>query len=931
MAYGTKYRFTFDSEQGSPFQILIKKNGYSGSVYDRAVGGSPVLRRDKSGCICGTSLEIPAECAVDNEFEEFKTSTPFTFLVELYGGTGYATLIWTGYVTPELMDAPDIAPPYDVQVSCTDGLGELKYTNFPANGVNNLSGHLAYLLGLTNLNLQLDLVNDIYHGSIDPEDLLLNTNVNLDFLAGESCYDVLQYILNSLHLTITQYAGMWLLFKETGAPIISRAGSNPYIQSHVEGSSTVTAITVWPYGSMSTHPAGWWPVGHISHSNEPPRKRMVLTCDNHYPSNLLSETWTAVSGGVDSGDYWTLATSGDGMKQIHYFLNDISEKLILSIKVRNVGAGADAGKLSVKVKAIGTSYAGSQTYYLANGSYGRRNVSTDFSWSASDTSCLIDVQAPASTDTDADYVTIGIVLPIYRNSARDYFYANDLEITVSNGDGVYEQRIYGVSLAKYEQFQGVRNTVDINNGARGDASDADLCFSSITGGNNYVGVQELQEGILMDANSATVTTWYSSAFSSGMDYLSLMSRDYALSIVSARTRKRGTLNVPTEHAIIPVAFQDDYDSTGYFVETFSWSLFNDELEVDMISLPATSLTVSGETYSEDDPTNATGHTQADSTSSGGGGGGGGTGTVTSVGVSVPTGMTVSGSPVTTSGVITLGLESGVTLHGHSNKGVLDTITAEETQNWDTAYQQAHTHSNMSVLDGITAAKVAQWDAASGGVGPDSLGIPVPVVTILGEDGNYPATINVWHPLLSYSTEAEAVLMTRGRKTKSKHGTAQAEYSNIHLVRKGWTVARSWTGSRNFSISPQQGAYVASTALEYVARYIARYYTYISGKTRAQMAAMSYASWQSYGAAIFGWERASATSAHRYRKLFGIAVRIPNPAFDSVVIGHMDLTEHCQGIVDSSGNTIPRYLYSAVAPILVHITVDSGMKLGFEVK
>lgn len=39
-------------------------------------------------------------------------------------------------------------------------------------------------------------------------------------------------------------------------------------------------------------------------------------------------------------------------------------------------------------------------------------------------------------------------------------------------------------------------------------------------------------------------------------------------------------------------------------------------------------------------------------------GGGGSGTVTSVGVSVPTGLTVSGSPVTTSGTIAIGLDTG---------------------------------------------------------------------------------------------------------------------------------------------------------------------------------------------------------------------------------------------------------------------------------
>lgn len=59
-------------------------------------------------------------------------------------------------------------------------------------------------------------------------------------------------------------------------------------------------------------------------------------------------------------------------------------------------------------------------------------------------------------------------------------------------------------------------------------------------------------------------------------------------------------------------------------------------------------------------------------SSGGGGGGGGT--VTSVGISVPTGLSVSNTPVTASGTIAITLTSGYSIP----------TTASQT-NWDTAY------------------------------------------------------------------------------------------------------------------------------------------------------------------------------------------------------------------------------------------------------
>jgi hypothetical protein len=61
---------------------------------------------------------------------------------------------------------------------------------------------------------------------------------------------------------------------------------------------------------------------------------------------------------------------------------------------------------------------------------------------------------------------------------------------------------------------------------------------------------------------------------------------------------------------------------------------------------------------------------------GGGGGGGGSGTVTSVGLVAPTGFSVSGSPVTTSGDITLAFASGYSLPTTASQG-----------NWDTAFTE----------------------------------------------------------------------------------------------------------------------------------------------------------------------------------------------------------------------------------------------------
>lgn len=626
MAYNTKYQFAFVSVQGTQFRIDILQDGYSGPVLKRALGGTPVLRRDRSENICGTSLEFPAECLVDNEYEEFKTPVPFLYKVNLQGimpSTGRPVAIWSGFVTPELMSAPDIAPRYDVTISCTDGLGELKYAQYTGTpGYPSLRNHLDQILTNTGLDLAIRHVNDLVHGDLDAGDLLDGTFINLDHLKGKTCYDVLQYILVSLHAEITQSSNEWLIFKETGMTIST--GDSPAITSAFRDGYEAP-IPILPYGSMSDHPSGWWPVGHMSHSNIPARRRIVLTSDNHYaPDIMVGVPWVAVGSGVDSGDYWTFAAAGDGAKKSLSFDAALSQKLLLTIKVRNVGSGSDAGKMSVIIKAGGTGYWGTGTMYLTN-AHGRRRIpESDFSWDSAVNACSIEVQAPDASDGDSDYVEVGIVIPAFRNTPRDYFYIHSLEITVSNEDGLYEQRVYGMTLMKYEQFAGFWKTVDINNSARGEAPDVQLGFVNVSGSNNFDGLQELMYAVPMDTDYAKVATWSSSIFSD-LDYLSLMARDYALSVGLARTQERGRLNVPLGYMSIPVIFRDDHDNSLYIIDTFSWSLYDDELEVVMKSLPGSSLTVSDEFVEEGQSTNGTGHQQAQASSSGGGGGGGGGG------------------------------------------------------------------------------------------------------------------------------------------------------------------------------------------------------------------------------------------------------------------------------------------------------------------
>jgi len=67
--------------------------------------------------------------------------------------------------------------------------------------------------------------------------------------------------------------------------------------------------------------------------------------------------------------------------------------------------------------------------------------------------------------------------------------------------------------------------------------------------------------------------------------------------------------------------------------------------------------------------------------SGGGGGGGGTGTVTSVDMSVPTGLSVSGNPITTAGTLAVTYTAGYAIPTTTKQGQWDTAYADRLK-WD---------------------------------------------------------------------------------------------------------------------------------------------------------------------------------------------------------------------------------------------------------
>ena len=284
-----------------------------------------------------------------------------------------------------------------------------------------------------------------------------------------------------------------------------------------------------------------------------------------------------------------------------------------------------------------------------------------------------------------------------------------------------------------------------------------------------------------------------------------------------------------------------------------------------------------------------------------GGSSGSSGTVTSVGMSVPTGFSISPATITTSGKFILSFASGYSLP----------LTSKQ-YNWDSAYNAMHSHSNKTVLDSITSDKITAWDeAASGSSTSVSERYCVPRLTMISGviDGTMTKTLKVEHPY--YGTgKGEVILMVHSKKNGGRPAQT-ASYSKYtgRRSKKGWCEARGVGDTPFTQVSGSIDAYNA------LPLFILQHYVRRNGYTTSTM---TMESWRKLAHAAkntyegFDGDRSdiNTTVVHSVKhKRFGIAIRWENPEFNALVDSSRTLSAHTMMIEGKK-----RYLYSAVAPI-----------------
>ena len=593
MAYSIKYLFKFESAAGTTREIRVLKDGYSGDVIQRPLGRAPMLKKQQNGPVHGTSLEFYAECNVDREFIEFYTSNPKDYRVDLYAGS---TLLWQGYITPELYSEPDIAPPYDVQVVATDGVGELKLYDYATQGTVTLRTLLSGLLSRTGLGTDIYLISSLKPGSAGAGSLLEKT-INLDYMAGRTCYEVLTYILDTLHATITWRKGAWILTRETNVTFTN--GKVRYFNT--AGNSALLTDSVQALGKMRVNPV--WPVGQLSTVIDPAKNKVTVQAPWHTVTCLQNPEMTSDTAWAkyNSAAYNT-GTGGyyfpyplSGTPQLRQQVSMAGIRVPLTLSVRATAATAAAGQGAPAEIGVALIYTvGGTSYHL------RKETDGGLEWLAgSDVpsgaipprGAPVDfTQALAMWDAgriEAEELKIENIPAFMQNGA---FPAGTLTVYILG----YCATVYGAYLDVVLP-KGYQDILRLDNGARGEGSTVEIAIGRETADNAYYAA--FLQGLLLDSGNL-ITSFSDANFTTGMDYLAFIARDYALSVALPRAKVTGTVFLESSVQIPPLVFTKGL--LDYWLETFAWNLYEDELEIEARTLPSASLTVESETILESD-------------------------------------------------------------------------------------------------------------------------------------------------------------------------------------------------------------------------------------------------------------------------------------------------------------------------------------------
>lgn len=603
MAYNLKYRFRFESVHGITYEVRLLENGYSGSVKDRPLGKAPVIRMQEADPFRPTCCELTLECQVDGEYVDLYTTDPNQYKVEVYHKRGASafTLIWQGFVAVELYSEPDIAPPYDVKITATDGLGILKEYNFEQSGALSVREHLWNILKKTG-----DSHPYIYTASRLREygetaaDFMDVVSINLDYMVGKTCYEVLAELLRSMRCILTYHLS-WLVIREVDVEITS-AGALSVLFSDYDLSEPTTATTYAlgkSVGKMGV--ADMWPVGSLTRRVVPAKKSVKVTADWHLKDGApdLEDWYYQDDATTGAPPRYLGQLGGTGLLYTAISMTQFTTDIKVTVKCWRGSVWQNYnGAPYIKILAAYQSSGGSTKYYHPDTGW-----TTDYPPTG-------DEQAVDRTNRGSD-PSLAQEISLSIPSPSDSYSGNLFVYVVGHLVAVWDVDVELVTMRGYEDL------LVIDNGARGTAEDL-----SITGAReipSFLIGGRFATGIWANSSTYQIITAFSDGSNTNKDWMSLTALAYAKEVAAPRIEITGKLDNP---AVTPMQMPPLFiKSHGVWaiMTSFDWEMGNEDIDFRAVTLPTASLTVGSETITS--VADNSGSSSSSGGSSGGGGGG----------------------------------------------------------------------------------------------------------------------------------------------------------------------------------------------------------------------------------------------------------------------------------------------------------------------
>lgn len=581
MAYGIKYKFRFEATHNVTYEIRLLENDFSGTAIQRPLGSAPVLRMSQNDPFRATSLDLVLECQSDGEYVDLYTSDPRQYKVELrkLNSNNYWILCWVGFIATELYSEPDIAPPYDVKVTATDGLGVLKEYEFQTGfGGRTVREQLQGLLAKTGLTIDLYTISQLREYEETAMDFLDEVKIDLDYMEGKNCYEVLSELLTTMRCVITQWEGSWVIIRETDV-VIQADGDVLGMNSEYRGINATYSLEIEDMtariGQMGAADTDMWPVGYLTRRIVPAKKSVKVTSDWHLKNGADPiANWTGSGDYASGSSYWMLGhMGGTGIMANSMNLFSFRHDIKVTVKVSAQEWGATYGYPWMKVLAAWVE--GGTTYYFDK----------DNGWKTSGSATGDEHRIDSTNwyDNPALAETIEVTIPAKNTDNAGY-----IAINVQG----HRVKVYSVTV-EILAGGGYKDTILIDNGSRGSAPDI-----SISGGrelstnlfpvNFLAGVFYRNYGY----SAGEISTAFSDGSNTNKDFMSLTALAYAKSVAAPRIEVSGVLDFPA--SLFGVCLFLKSHGQWALVSSYEWNIKESELSFKAVDLPTATLEVDSE-------------------------------------------------------------------------------------------------------------------------------------------------------------------------------------------------------------------------------------------------------------------------------------------------------------------------------------------------